>query len=141
MWPILRHEPPATMPRGDERIVIAEDDACLRRVTRRLLRGLGYLVNDYPHGNAALDELKREHTPVALLLTDYDMPGLNGYELAQRMRLSYPELRVILSSAWPEERIAPAGSPPDWPPYLAKPYTPERLAQKIREVLDSPGTV
>lgn len=124
------------LPRGNERIVFAEDEVGLRHVTTRLLTNLGYQVDAFPHGDAVLDEFERAQNPYTLLLTDYDMPGLNGYQLAQRLRATLPQLRVILSSAWPEERILPMSVPSDWPPYLAKPYTPARLALKIREVLD-----
>jgi CheY-like chemotaxis protein len=132
-------EPLDVVPGGTERIVLAEDNSILRRTIQRVLEGLGYQVEAYASGTEALVAISRGSRPVALVFTDYDMPGLTGYELAQRLWNERPGLRVLLSSACSEDYAFPNGSPKDWPPFLPKPYNLETLARRIREVIDGPA--
>lgn len=127
------------VPGGTERIVLAEDNSTLRRTIQRVLEGLGYQVEAYASGTEALAAMSRDYRPVALVLTDYDMPGLTGYELAQRLWDERPEVRILLSSGHSENFTSPKGAWRNFPPCLPKPYNLGTLARRIREVIDGPA--
>jgi len=127
---------PVDPPQGTERIALAEDDPGVRQATLLILEDLGYEVEAYPSGPDFLEALAKDDRPVELLLTDFDMPGLNGYELARQLRALRPDAKVLLTSGSPEESIVPGVKPADWPPFIPKPYTCRSLGHKLREVLD-----
>ena len=134
--PRLAAEEPVDPPQGTERVVLAEDDPGVRKATLLILEDLGYQVEAYASGPEVLDALAKDDRPVELLLTDFDMPGLTGYELARRLLALRPDARVLLTSGSPEESIVPRVKPTDWPPFIPKPYTCRSLGHKLREVLD-----
>ncbi len=82
--------------------------------------------------------MARDNRPFSLLMTDFDMPGMTGYELVQQLRIVRSGVRFLLASGFPEENIRPKGNPPDWPPFISKPFTATALGRKIREILDQP---
>ena len=102
---------PVDPPQGTERIVLAEDDPGVRKATLLILEDLGYEVLAYPSGPDVLEALAKDDRPVELLLTDFDMPDLNGYELAQRLLALRPDARVLLTSGLPEKSILPRVKP------------------------------
>lgn len=119
--------------RGTEQLLLAEDDPGIRRMTSRMLSNLGYRVRAFASGPALLAALEGDDQPADLLLTDFEMPGLTGYELALRLRVLHPN---VLTSGWPEQSIAPAQRPADWPRFMSKPFTIRALSQNLRELLD-----
>jgi len=121
--------------KGNGRIVLAEDDPRLRRATRMILEDLGYQVEAYANGDEVLEALETDERPFELLLTDFDMPGLSGYELTRQIRALQPDTRVLLTSGTPEDDIFPSAKPPDWPPFIPKPYSCESLGRKLQELL------
>ncbi len=123
-------------PCGAERIVLVDDDSSIRRATRQILEELGYEVEVYPNGSDALVAITRDPRPISLLVTDYNMPGLTGYELAQRVRAERPGIPILISSGSPVESIMPEADSSATLPFLPKPYTMKSLAHKIREILD-----
>lgn len=125
-------------PTGTERIVLAEDDPGVRRATLMILKDLGYEAEAYASGWEALAALENDDRPIGLLLTDFEMPGLTGYELARQLRALKPHAKVLLTSGSAEETIARGVKPEDWPPFLPKPFTYHSLGRKLREVLDVP---
>jgi len=125
---------------GTERLVIAEDDPNVRKVTLGILKALGYQVQAYANGPELLAALDNDEPPIDMLLTDFDMPGLNGYELAGRLRALRPDIRVLLTSGMSEDSIAPAVKPPDWPQFIPKPFSMRSLGHKLREVLEGSST-
>ena len=126
-------------PGGTERIVLAEDDPIIRKTIQHLLKELGYQVEAYTSGPEVLAAMSRKCSPIALLLTDHEMPGLTGYELAQQFRVEYPTVHVLLASGRSKESVFPDGKPSDWPPFLRKPYSLKTLASTLRDVLDGSG--
>lgn len=123
------------MPGGDETILVAEDDARVRRIAVSRLQDLGYSVMEAANGEEALAQLA-DHGDVALLFTDVVMPGgMTGDELAAKVRAIRPDIKVLLTSGYAEPAIAgrelaQSGS------WLKKPYTARDLALRLRELLD-----
>jgi two-component system, cell cycle sensor histidine kinase and response regulator CckA len=121
---------------GSERILLAEDDETMRRFTARVLRNLGYTVLEAETGKAALDCWPAEGEGIDLLLADILLPdGLSGYALADKLRVSKPQLKVILTSGYPQggiDRVSINGH------FLQKPYTPQELGTVVRRSLDEP---
>src|SRR6266540_4326198 len=129
--------PPARL-RGTERILLVEDEAAVRAVTRQLLQRNGYDVIEAPEGTAALALLQAGAVTVDLLLTDVVMPGMGGRELAQRVVPRYPGLRVLFMSGYTDDAVVRHSILEDGVNYLQKPFHPEALLRKVREVLDGP---
>jgi CheY-like chemotaxis protein len=114
-----------------ETVLVVEDNAALRRVAVRLLGRLGYTVIEADSGEAALAQLAT--TQVHVLFTDVVMPGgMNGFELAQRARTAQPDIKVLLTSGFPEQLTDPAAVGAR---LLNKPYRADDLALAVRETL------
>jgi PAS domain S-box-containing protein len=126
--------PPAS---GRETVLLVEDDAMVRPLAALGLRSHGYRVIDAPNARDAI-ALARAHAPdIDLLVTDVVMPGLGGRELAQEIARWCPRARVLFMSGHPESAIAHQGVLEDGVNFLPKPFTPERLARRVRAVLDA----
>jgi CheY-like chemotaxis protein len=111
-------------------IVVAEDDNLLRYCTVHLLERQGYRVIEARDGQEALDLVEKCNDEVHLLLTNYNMPGVNGAELARRLKEKHEKLVVILISGMDHGME----SAPDFE-VLSKPYNEAVLATKIRNLL------
>jgi len=112
--------------RGEERILLIDDDASVRRTVQRMLRSAGYDVHAVGSGDEGLAHL--ESHPVDLLITDVMMPGLSGFEVADRVS---PDLPVIFISGYTEELMGDRRGR-----FLAKPFVPRELLAIVRESLD-----
>jgi PAS domain S-box-containing protein len=127
-------------PRGSETVLLVEDEPPVRRVALRALRENGYRVIEAADGDEALARARRHPGPVHLLVTDVVMPRMGGIELARRLRALRPETRVIHVSGYvePSRWDVPGVSGA----FLQKPFLPETLLRKVREVLDAadPGS-
>jgi PAS domain S-box-containing protein len=136
--PVRRLESP-DLPRGDETILLVEDDPALREMAATLLRRLGYTVLAAGNGIEALG-LKHQRSTghIDLLFTDVVMPHMSGKELAERIQASYPHTRTLFTSAYTENAIVHQGVLNEGVALLQKPFTPAALAHKVRELLDCP---
>jgi two-component system, cell cycle sensor histidine kinase and response regulator CckA len=124
---------PAVRARGEERILLVEDEAPLRRVIREVLEESGYEVVEAADGTEAMrtiTELVDDGRGVDLVLSDVAMPGTSGRELAAGVRARWPSARVLLMSGY-DEHAAKEGAEP----VLGKPFTAVALARRVREVL------
>jgi len=121
---------------GTETVLVAEDEAPVRTVARQVLERHGYTVLEAPSAEAALDIVARYSGPVHLLLTDVIMPGMSGPDLAKRLAALRPEVRVVYMSGYTDDAIVRHGMLEPGVVYVQKPFTPDALARKIREVLD-----
>jgi CheY-like chemotaxis protein len=121
--------------RGCEKILLVEDDADVRMVTRGFLEGSGYKIWEAANGLEALNVWKANASQIDLLLTDFIMPGgLNGWELADRLRGERPGLKVILMSGYNSDlpgKIQPHSH------ILPKPFSWESLTETVRTCLDT----
>jgi two-component system cell cycle sensor histidine kinase/response regulator CckA len=123
--------------RGIETVLLAEDAEALRRLLREILVQNGYTVLLAANGEEAL-RLSRQHAgPIHLLVTDMVMPQMSGRELAARLSPQRPETKVLYMSGYTEEAIATHGVFDSGAAFLEKPFSPDALARKIREVLDT----
>jgi len=121
--------------RGTETVLVVEDHAEVCALATAILGGYGYSVLAAAGGADAL-RIATQHTgPIHLLLTDVVMPGMSGRELADRMTALRPSLRVLYMSGHTESTLASQGVLAPAIAYLPKPFSPEKLAGKIREVL------
>jgi len=121
---------------GTETVLLAEDEAPVRAVARQVLERHGYTVLEAPSAEAALDVAERYSGTIHLLLTDVIMPGLSGRDLAVRLATLRPEARVIYMSGYTDDAITRHGVLEPGLAYVQKPFTPDIIARKVREVLD-----
>jgi two-component system cell cycle sensor histidine kinase/response regulator CckA len=123
-------------PQGTETVWLVEDADPLRTLAVRLLSRHGYRVHAFRNGGEALDAAAKAPGPVHLLLTDVVMPGMNGRVLAERMAAVRPEVKVLFTSGYTENVVVHHGVLKKGINFLPKPYTPQDLAARVREVLD-----
>ena len=122
---------------GSETILLVEDEEALRVLARQVLEHYGYDVWEASSGIAALEIWAERADKIHLLFTDVVMPGgLNGKELADRLRSDRPDLKVILTTGYSTEAMRRPPLPRDRMPILHKPYPPQVLAQTVRDCLD-----
>jgi DNA-binding NtrC family response regulator len=98
----------------------------------------GYRVLLARRGTEALQVVAQHPGPIHLLVTDVVMPGLSGRELAECLAIDQPDMKVLYISGYTDEEIARHHVPGGGPMFLQKPFTPEALARKVRELLASP---
>jgi len=121
------------MPARSQTILVVDDEEDIRTIVRQILAADGYTVLDAEDPNKALRLAGQQH--VDLLLTDVVMPLMRGTELAQRVLAVVPSVKVLLMSAYKVAEIAASGHP-----FLAKPFTPDALLGRVREILrDEPS--
>jgi CheY-like chemotaxis protein len=120
---------------GRETILLVEDQLEVRRLASEALRAYGYRVLEAAGGEEAVETLLGEQEQVDLLVTDQVMPGMTGLQLAQRMRAAYPRMKVLLISGYSSVTLPPPDPHGDSIGYLPKPFGPDTLAAKVREVL------
>ncbi|MBI5905794.1 MAG: response regulator [Deltaproteobacteria bacterium] len=123
---------------GTETVLVAEDEENVRELARQVLAEKGYNVLAAGNGAEALSMLAGLSAPPNLLLTDVVMPGMNGFDLAERFRRVCREARVVYMSGYPDSEILPHGTLSAGAHFLQKPFNAEMLARKTREALDAP---
>jgi signal transduction histidine kinase len=127
--------------RGDEVVLVVEDEEEVRALLYQCLKNLGYKVLTASSGADALQLSERHPGPISLLVTDVVMPRIGGRELADRLVADRPELRVLFVSGYTEDTVSRHGVFQSEMAYLQKPFTLTGFAQKVREVLDQPACV
>ncbi|MBN1630069.1 MAG: PAS domain S-box protein [Thermoleophilia bacterium] len=125
---------------GAETVLVVEDEAPLRRLVARVLGGLGYKVYVAGSGPEALELLDDLEIPPDLLLTDVVLPGgMQGNDVAASFLARVPDLPVLYMSGHARDAIVHSGRLDEGVNFIGKPFTPESLAAKVREVLDAGG--
>lgn len=130
--------PPAPRPDGRPTVLVAEDDATVRRLLSELLARAGYAVLTAPDGETALEVLRRHPTPVHLLLSEVVVPSRDGTTLVQRARQERPGLPALLLSRYPDGAASAGAELPPDVHLLPKPIQPETLLAKVHELLHTP---
>jgi two-component system cell cycle sensor histidine kinase/response regulator CckA len=121
-------------PKGSETILLVDDEDGVRKLVNAILQGHGYSVIEAGSGPAALAAFEKNAHKIDLVVTDIVMPQMNGLELGERLTQARPELKILYMSGYRDNPIG--GTTPDRA-FLHKPFTPDTLLEKIREVLDS----
>jgi PAS domain S-box-containing protein len=123
--------------RGTETILVVEDEPAVLTLSRRALEVQGYVVLAASDADAAMRVVERHGGTIHLLLTDVVMPGLSGRELADQLAARRPGIRVLYMSGYPGDAVVQHGTLPSGSAFLQKPFSPDGLARKVRDVLDA----
>ena len=121
---------------GSETILLAEDDALVRDLVRTVLRNEGYTILEAAHGHAALVLAQQYPGSIDLLLTDVVMPQMSGRELAEQLSQVRQQIKVLYMSGYTDDAVVRHGLLMSRVDLLSKPFSPLKLAAKVREVLD-----
>jgi two-component system cell cycle sensor histidine kinase/response regulator CckA len=125
------------LPRGTETLMVVEDEPSVRHLARGILEKQGYQVLSAANGQEAL-HVAREHqgSPIRLVVTDVIMPLMGGKVMAEWLKTTDPNLKVLFTSGYTDDTITRHGVLDSGVEFLPKPYTPANLARKVRELLD-----
>lgn len=119
---------------GTGTVLIAEDEQSLRALISARMRAEGYEVLEAAHGEEALAIASGHYGPIHLLLTDVIMPKLRGPELASRLRMRYPELKVVYMSGYTESALVQDGMLESDTVLLQKPFGLKKLLEVLQQV-------
>lgn len=118
-------------------VLLVEDEFELSFNLRRLLQRAGYSVLTAATADEAIQIAADPAVPIHVLLTDFDLKGVTGRELADVLRRCRPELRVIYMSGYGKEQLANSGSHGVDAPFLPKPFSSDHLLQLVHDLLQS----
>lgn len=121
---------------GRETILLVEDEPAVRGLVQETLRLHGYTVLEARHGIEALMTGAKYQGPIHLLLTDVVMPQMSGPEVAEKIQVVRPGIKVLFMSGYPDHPVFEQGGFSRETSFLPKPFTPNVLAKKVRDVLD-----
>jgi two-component system, cell cycle sensor histidine kinase and response regulator CckA len=136
---VSRQVPSPTELGGTEIILLVEDEAGVRQLVREMLRALGYTILEAASGEEAMRLFAENMDRIDLLLTDVIMPRMSGRQLTQHLRSARPQQKVLYMSGYPDDVLAEHRAPGESVFLLQKPFEPDALARKVREVLDAPA--
>ena len=126
------------LPRGTETLLVVEDEPAVRHLARAALKQLGYDVLSASNGQEALQVAREHHgSPIRLVVTDVIMPLMGGVVMAEWLKTTYPDLKILFTSGYTDDAIAHHGVLDAGIQFLAKPYLPSTLAHKVRDMLDN----
>ena len=132
---------PAAVAGGCETVLLVEDEPAVRELTAYILRDKGYTVFEAANGEEGLRLAHQHEGKIDLVVTDVVMPVMGGKEMADNLRASYPDTKVLFTSGYTEDAIGQHGVLRPGIVFLQKPYVTATLARKVREVLDEGLTV
>ena len=121
---------------GSETVLLVEDNESVRKFVGSVLESKGYHLLEASGSREAVRLIEENTGPIHLLLTDVVMPHMSGPELAARLGPFHPETKVLYMSGYTDNAIIHHGVLDPGTHFLQKPFVPETLIQKIREVLD-----
>jgi CheY-like chemotaxis protein len=122
--------------RGNETILVVEDEPSVLGITVKMLDQLGYVTLSAASGAEALEMSKSHSGAISLLLTDVVMPNMNGRQLADKLLASKPDMKVLYLSGYTENTVIHHGIVDSSVAFLPKPFTRDALAKTIRNVLE-----
>jgi CheY-like chemotaxis protein len=137
---IAETEVPHTPPQeraagGEERVLVVDDEPAVRKLLARILRSRGYDVFETEDAHSALALMSSANKPMDLVVTDIVMPSMSGVRLAEQIRAQWPSVKILFVSGFPSADAIPASEIP-YSALLGKPFTPDEIEAKVRELLD-----
>jgi signal transduction histidine kinase len=125
------------LPRGTESLLVVEDEPSVRHLARSVLEGQGYEVLSANNGQDALHVARDHEGPaIRLVITDVIMPLMGGKVMAEWLKATYPDLKILFTSGYTDDAFTDQGTLQKGIEFLPKPYTPATLTRKVREILD-----
>ena len=141
-WPIIENKAKSVIARvkpelkkGDETILLVEDDQGVRTFIDEALKSLGYFVYQAKNGEEALDILNKQKLNPDLLITDIIMPGMDGRDLSDRVKKLLPSIKVLFTSGYTDTHLGREELMQKNIHFIGKPYSISSISMKIREVL------
>jgi nitrogen-specific signal transduction histidine kinase len=128
--------PQEAVARGTETVLVVDDEPDLRQLIRKVLTHDGYRVMEAASGGEAISLAKHWKGSIDLLISDVMMPGMRGTELAFSVRAVRPSIKVLLISGYANDERLPADAGEEQFAFLAKPFKPSELADRVRQILD-----
>ena len=125
--------------RGTETIALVEDEKAVRDLAARILRNKGYNVLPAENGRHAIDVIAKYPHRIDMIVTDVVMPEMNGRDLADRIHVMRPGVKILFMSGYSAEAVARHGVLARGAAFLEKPFSPAVLLRKVREMLDTDG--
>jgi CheY-like chemotaxis protein len=122
-----------------ETILLVEDEDAVRALARRVLEARGYTVLPAASGADAVRIAKQHEGIISLVLSDVVVPDMNGRAIGEQVVRLRPGIKLLLMSGYTDEDAKLQGVLEDGVPFLEKPFTPDLLARKVREVLGVPA--
>jgi signal transduction histidine kinase len=122
--------------RGDELILLVEDETAVRELAARSLRQLGYTILEAANGEEALRLIKASGATPQLLLTDVIMPRMSGWSLAERLSAIWPDIKVLFISGYSDQVVTEERWVQEGVALLQKPFSPAALAHRVRKAID-----
>lgn len=123
---------------GTETVLLVEDEEMVRNMTKEILQESGYQVLEAQHGHEALLVAERHNGPIHLMLSDVVMPQMSGRELAEQLAPVRRDMKVLYMSGYTDDAIVHHGVLDAGMAFIEKPFTPNALTRKLREVLSMP---
>lgn len=121
----------AEQPRARETVLVAEDDKATMAVIKRTLEVSGYTVIEVPYAKTVVEQFLQNKDNIRLVLCDVMMPGMSGAEIKSAVRAAVPDIPILFMSGYAGESVAQEkGS------IISKPFSPEALLQRVRNVID-----
>ena len=131
--------PEMTRLEGTETVLLVEDEDAVRSLIRTSLQSKGYTVLEARLSSDALGILQEPGRQIDLVLTDVVLPGMSGPELAQSLRAIHPELKLLYMSGYTDDTLLRHGVLDPGNHFIQKPFRPDELVRKVREVIDATG--
>ncbi|MGV3708796.1 MAG: PAS domain S-box protein [Gemmatimonas sp.] len=123
---------------GSETVLLVEDEEAVRKIAKLALESHGYRVIEASNGADALTLAERFAKPIDVVISDVVMPGMSGRQFAESLRRSRPDFRLLFISGYTDDAVVRHGIVMADEAFLQKPFSPNALARKVREVLDRP---
>ncbi len=125
----------AVLPGGGETVLLVEDEDRVRRLVLTLLQQKGYSVLDAASPGAALRAIENYQGPLHLMITDVILPEINGFELSERVKTFFPEIKIIFMSGYIDQGIVPPEKMKTCD-FISKPFNVDQFMRRVREALD-----
>jgi CheY-like chemotaxis protein len=132
---VVTHARLTESPGGSETILVVEDEELVRKLVCQVLESKGYRVLGAANGEEGLLVCRQQSSPIHIMVTDVVMPGMNGRDLANRVASIRPVMKVLFMSGYSEDAVVSDGVLDPGLNFIQKPFAPEALAWKVREVL------